>query len=80
MLITGIHPNCAFICPLSSAPFWASDKEQKKALVEHSRNVHENTVKPHEFSGVYFHLKGWSRLGPTKLSIALGAEGCHRGR
>jgi len=29
---------------------------------------------------VYFHLKGRSRLGPTKLSIAPGAEGSHRGR
>jgi len=29
-----------------------------KAVVEHPRNVHENTVKPHEFGGVYFHLKG----------------------
>jgi len=39
--LTGIHPNCAFICTLSSAPFWASDKEKKKALVECPINVHE---------------------------------------
>jgi len=35
-------------------------------------------MKPHEFSGVYFHLKEWPRPGPTKLSIALSAEGSHR--
>jgi len=56
--LTGLPPNCAFICTLSSAPFWASDKEQKKALVECPINVHENPIKPHEFGGVYFHLKG----------------------
>jgi len=61
-------------------PCRASDKEQIKSLVERPINVHENSVKTHEFGGVYFHLKGWSKLGPTKLSIALGAEGCHRGR
>jgi len=59
-------------------PCGASDKEQKKALVEHPINVHEYTVKTHEFSGVYFHLKEWPRQGPTKLSIALSAEGSHR--
>jgi len=31
--LTGIPPTSAFICPLSSAPFWASDKEQIKAHV-----------------------------------------------
>jgi len=40
---------------------------------------HENTVKTHEIGGVNFNLKGQSRPGPTKLSIALGTEGCHRG-
>jgi len=50
---------------------------------------HENTVKTHEIGVMNFHLKGGSGLspqprlkeprpGPTKLSIALGAEGCHR--
>jgi len=39
---------------------------------------HENTVKTHEIGGMNFHLKGGSGPGPTKLSIALGAEGCHR--
>jgi len=33
-------------------PCRASDKEQIKALVEHPINVHENTVKTHEFGGV----------------------------
>jgi len=37
-------------------------------------------MKTHEFSGVYFHLKGRSKSGPTKLSMALVAEGFHRGR
>jgi len=36
-------------------------------------------MKTHEFSGVYFNLKGRSWTGPTKLSLALGAEGSHRG-
>jgi len=45
-------------------------------VVFFSINVHENTTKTHEFDGVYFHLKGWSESGPTKLSIALSAEGC----
>jgi len=36
------------------------------------------SMKTHEFSGVYFHLKECPRQGPTKLSIALSAEGCHR--
>jgi len=40
---------------------------------------HENTMKPHEIGGMNFNLKGGSRPGPTKLSIALGAEGSHRG-
>jgi len=40
---------------------------------------HENPRKTHEFSGVYFNLKGRSWTGPTKLSIALSAEGSHRG-
>jgi len=31
--VTGNHPASAFICPLSSAPFWASDKEQIKAQI-----------------------------------------------
>jgi len=38
---------------------------------------HENTVKTHEIGVMNFNLKEWSRLGPTKLSIALGAEGSH---
>jgi len=52
---------------------------------------HENAVKHREIGGVYFHLKGGSGLsprprlkepglGPTKLSIALSAEGSHSGR
>jgi len=41
---------------------------------------HENTVKTHEIGGVNFHLKGGSKLGPTKLSLALRAEWGHRGR
>jgi len=41
---------------------------------------HENPMKHHEIGGVYFNLKGGSRLGPTKLSTALGTEGSHRGR
>jgi len=36
------------------------------------------SMKPHEFSGVYFHLKGRSWPGPTKLSWALPAERSHR--
>jgi len=40
---------------------------------------HENTMKTHEIGGMNFHLKEWSRLGPTKLSIALRAEWGHRG-
>jgi len=40
---------------------------------------HENTVKHREIGGVYFHLKGRSWTGPTKLSIALRAEWGHRG-
>jgi len=42
-------------------------------------------VKPHEFAGVYFHLKGhWDLqkcmwpLGPTKVSVALGTECTHK--
>jgi len=31
---------------------------------------HENTMKPHEFSGVYFHLKGRGRWG----SLSLGCK------
>jgi len=61
------------------SPCRASDKEQIKSLAEHPINVHENTVKTHEFSGVYFHLKGSPRQGPTKLTQALSAEGSHRG-
>jgi len=76
--VAGIYPNGAFIYPLSSAPFWASDKEQIKSLVEHPINVHENPIKTHEFSGVYFHLKECPRQGPTKLSWALPAERGHR--
>jgi len=40
---------------------------------------HENTMKPREIGGVYFNLKGRSGPGPTKLSLALVAEGSHRG-
>jgi len=40
---------------------------------------HENPIKPHEFGGMYFNLKGWSGPGPTKLSLALGAESTHKG-
>jgi len=47
--VTGNHPASAFICPLSSAPFWASDKEQIKAQIMLLSIVHENTVKPHDF-------------------------------
>jgi len=61
-------------------PCRASDKEQIKSLAEYPINVHEYTVKTHEFGGVYFHLKEWSRPGPTKLSRALSAERGHRGR
>jgi len=53
-------------------------RSKKKALVECPINVHENTVKTREFSGVYFHLKGRSWPGPTKLILALSAEGSHR--
>jgi len=38
----------------------------------------ENTIKTHKIGLVNFHLKGGSGLGPTKLSIALSAEGSHR--
>jgi len=41
---------------------------------------HENTVKTREIGGMNFNLKGRSRPGPTKLSLALSAEGSHRGR
>jgi len=41
---------------------------------------HENNMKTHEIGGVNFNLKEWSKSGPTKLSIALGPEGCDRGR
>jgi len=36
-------------------------------------------VKTREIGVMNFNLKGGSRLGPTKLSIALCAEGSHRG-
>jgi len=38
----------------------------------------ENIVKTHKNGLVNFHLKGGSRQGPTKVSQALPAEGCHR--
>jgi len=52
--------------------------KKKKSLVECPKNVHENTIKTHEFSGVYFNLKGRSWPVPIKLSLALSAEGSHR--
>jgi len=39
---------------------------------------HENPIKTREFGGMYFHLKGQSWPGPTKLSVGLGAEWGHR--
>jgi len=36
---------------------------------------HENTMKTHEIGVMNFNLKEWSGPGPTKLSIALPAEG-----
>jgi len=36
-------------------------------------------MKTCEIGGVNFHLKGGSRLGPTKLSLALSAEWGHKG-
>jgi len=52
---------------------------------------HENPIKTRKIGGLYFHLKRGPRPGlspqprlkepgPTKLSRALSAEGCHRGR
>jgi len=32
-------------------------------------------IKTREFSGVYFHLKGWLLLGTTKLNVTMSAEG-----
>jgi len=42
-------------------PLSGPQTRSKKALVEHLRNVHENTIKTHEFSGPYFHLKKCGR-------------------
>jgi len=36
---------------------------------------HENPIKTRKIGGLYFHLKRGSRPGPTKLSMALPAEG-----
>jgi len=36
-------------------------------------------MKTREIGGMNFNLKGGSRLGPTKLSLALSAEWGHRG-
>jgi len=40
---------------------------------------HENTVKTRKNGESNFHLKEWSRQGPTKQSRAFPAEGSHRG-
>jgi len=42
------------------------------------RGGHENIVKTHENDELNFHLKEWPRPGPTELSRAFPAEGCHR--
>jgi len=47
------------------------DKEQIKSLVEHPINVHEYTVKTHEFGGVYFQFKGMVQTGTYKTEYSL---------
>jgi len=46
------------------------------------RRTHGDPEEEEEEDGcIHTYLpKGRSKSGPTKLSIALGAEGCHRGR